>query len=84
MGKTCLVGVIDTRIRDHPNLKDKVVIHRDYVGNNIVDHTKWNPHSMHNAVDNGVLVVAVVGNKGDCNLATEELALSKSPPALMT
>jgi subtilisin family serine protease len=41
------VGVINTRIRDHPDLKDKVVIHRDYVGDNIVDHAKWNPHGTH-------------------------------------
>jgi subtilisin family serine protease len=47
-GKTCLVGVIDTGIdRDHPDLKDKVVIHRDYVGDNIDRATEWNPHGTH-------------------------------------
>jgi major intracellular serine protease len=46
-GKTCLVGVIDTGIeRDHPDLKDKVVIHRDYVGDT-VDRARWNPHGTH-------------------------------------
>jgi major intracellular serine protease len=143
-GKTCLVGVIDTGIeRDHPDLKDKVVIHRDYVGDT-VDRARWNPHGTHvagtiaangkivgvapharladyrvlngegagtylnitraiyqatldgchiinlslggpipyhpmhaaiqNAVDNGVLVVAAVGNEGDGNPATEEIS----------
>jgi major intracellular serine protease len=143
-GQTCLVGVIDSGIdKEHPDLKDKVVIHHDFVGDNA--HTSsWNPHGTHvagtiaangkimgiapkarladyrvlggdgsgsfaaitkaiyqatldgchvinmslggtidyrpmhsaiqNAVENGVLVVAAVGNEGDGNPATTEIS----------
>jgi len=142
-GKTCLVGVIDSGIdKDHPDLKDKVVIQRNYADNTTPD--KWNPHGTHvagtiaangkivglaphakladyrvlngegsgsfraitkaiyqatldgcniinlslggpadyspmhaaiqNAVANGVLVVAAVGNEGDGNPATTEIS----------
>lgn len=144
MGKTCLIGVIDTGIdKNHPDLKDKVVIQRDYV-NDGAPVSRWNPHGTHvagtiaangkimgvaphakladyrvldtdgsgdfinitkaiyqatldgcniinmslggtvdyrpmhaaiqNAVSNGVLVVAAVGNEGDGNPATTEIS----------
>jgi major intracellular serine protease len=143
-GKTCLVGVIDSGIdKDHPDLKGKVVIERDYVDDN-KKANEWNPHGTHvagtiaangkvvgvaphakladyrvlnsegsgsfqaitkaiyqatldgcniinlslggtvdyrpmhaaiqNAVANGVLVVAAVGNEGDDNPATTEIS----------
>jgi major intracellular serine protease len=143
-GKTCLVGVIDSGIdKDHPDLKGKVVIERDYVDDN-KKANQWNPHGTHvagtiaangkvvgvaphakladyrvlnsegsgsfqaitkaiyqatldgcniinlslggtvdyrpmhaaiqNAVANGVLVVAAVGNEGDDNPATTEIS----------
>lgn len=47
MGKTCLIGVIDTGIdKNHPDLKDKVVIQRDYV-NDGAPVSRWNPHGTH-------------------------------------
>jgi major intracellular serine protease len=46
-GKTCLVGVIDSGIdKDHPDLKGKVVIERDYVDDN-KKANEWNPHGTH-------------------------------------
>ena len=143
-GQTCLVGVIDSGIdKDHPDLKDKVVIRHDFVGDN-KPVSRWNPHGTHvagtiaangkimgmapnarladyrvlgcdgsgsnaaitraiyqatldgcniinlslgglldyrpmhaaiqNAAENGVLVVAAVGNEGDGNPATTEIS----------
>jgi major intracellular serine protease len=143
-GKTSLIAVIDTGIdKDHPDLKDKVVIQRDFV-NDGKPVSSWNPHGTHvagtiaangkilgvapharladyrvlnsegsgsfhaitraiyqatldgcniinlslggpvdyrpmhaaiqNAVANGVLVVAAVGNEGDANPATSEIS----------
>jgi major intracellular serine protease len=46
-GRGILVGVIDTGIdRTHPDLKDQVVIARNYV-NDKTDPTEWNMHGTH-------------------------------------